>query len=73
MKLSISLREEEVGFLDDYARAQGIKSRSGVVRTALHLLRTVELARDYAEAWDEWNDDDDTDAWERSATDGLKP
>ena len=73
MKLSISLREEDVGFLDRYARAQGIKSRSAVVRTAPHLLRTTELARDYAAAWEEWNADDDADAWERSATDGLKP
>ena len=31
MKLSISLQEEDVGFLDAYARSQGIKSRSGVV------------------------------------------
>ena len=27
MKLSISLPEEEVGFVDAYARSQGIKSR----------------------------------------------
>lgn len=73
MKLSISLREEEVGFLDDYARAQGIKSRSAVVRAALHLLRTTDLARDYAAAWDEWDGGGDADAWDRSTTDGLKP
>ena len=73
MKLSISLPEEEVGFLDHYARAQGIKSRSAVVRNALHLLRTMELVSDYAAAWDEWNADGDADAWERSATDGLNP
>ncbi len=71
MKLSISLREEEVGFLDAYARSRGIKSRSGVVRAALRLLRTMELADDYAAAWTEWDDDDDTKAWDRSSGDGL--
>ena len=73
MKLSISLREEEVHFLDDYARTRDFKSRSAVVRAALHLLRTKELARDYAAAWDEWDGGDDADAWNRSTTDGLKP
>ena len=70
MKLSISLPEEEVGFIDAYARLQGIKSRSGVVRTALRLLRTMELADDYAAAWAEWHDDESS-AWDRSSSDGL--
>ena len=51
MKLSISLPAEEVGFLDAYARSKGIKSRSGVIQTALRLLRTSELSDDYASAW----------------------
>ena len=46
MKLSISLQEEDVGFLDAYARSQG-----SVVKAALRLLRTMELADDYAAAW----------------------
>lgn len=36
------------------ARSHGIESRSGVIRTALRLLRTSELAEDYASAWTEW-------------------
>ncbi len=71
MKLSISLQEEDVGFLDAYARSQGIKTRSGVVKTALHLLRTTALIDDYTEAWTEWNDDDDSKAWDLSSSDGL--
>ena len=70
MKLSISLPEEEVGFLDAYARAQGIRSRSGVVKAALRLLRTMELTNDYAAAWAEWHDDD-SGAWDQSSGDGL--
>lgn len=73
MKLSISLLEEEVHFIDDYARTRDFKSRSAVVRAALHLLRTKDLARDYAAAWDEWDGSDDAGAWEHSTTDGLKP
>ena len=72
MKLSISLPEEEVGFVDAYARSQGIKSRSGVIQTALRLLRTSELADDYASAWAEW-DEEDEKTWDRSSRDGLTP
>ena len=72
MKLSISLPEEEVGFVDAYACSQGIKSRSGVIQTALRLLRTSELADDYASAWAEW-DEEDKRTWDRSSPDGLTP
>ena len=37
MKLSVSLSDADVAFLDDYARAHGIRSRSGV----LHEARTM--------------------------------
>lgn len=70
MKLGISLPEEEVGFLDAYARSQGIKSRSGVVQAALRLLRTMALTDDYAAAWAEWHDDDGR-AGDQSSGDGL--
>ena len=70
MKISISLPEEEVGFLDAYARSQGIKSRSGVVQAALRLLRTMELTDDYAAAWVEWHEDDSR-VWDQSSADGL--
>ena len=72
MKLSISLPEDDVRFLDAYARSQGIKSRSGVIQTALRLLRTLELADDYASAWAEWDEEDDK-TWDRSSRDGLTP
>ena len=70
MKLSISLPAEEVGFLDDYARSQGIKSRSGVIQAALRLLRTSQLADDYASAWTEWADVD-ARSWDRASDDGI--
>ena len=70
MKLSISLPAEEVGFVDDYARSQGIKSRSGVMQAALRLLRTSQLADDYASAWAEWTEED-ARLWDRAADDGI--
>lgn len=70
MKLSISLPVEDVGFLDAYARSQGIKSRSGVIQTALRLLRASELADDYASAWAESDEEDDS-KWDRTSADGL--
>ena len=60
MKLSISLPEAEVEFLDAHARSQGIKSRSGVVRAALRLLRAMKLTDDYAAAWAECHEDEST-------------
>ena len=71
MKLSVSLSDGDVAFLDDYARAHGIPSRSGVLQQALMLLRTRQLGADYAAAWDEWAADDDNAVWDEAAADGL--
>ena len=71
MKISISLPEEEVTFIDDYARTQRIASRSAVVRRAVELLRRVDLGDDYAAAWAEWAKSDDSSDWERAADDGI--
>lgn len=70
MKLSVSLNEEDVQFLDRYAAEHGIGSRSGVVHEAVALLRAGELGDDYAAAWTEWAADG-ADAWESTVSDGL--
>jgi Arc/MetJ-type ribon-helix-helix transcriptional regulator len=72
MKLSVSLPDKEVQFIDRYAREHALGSRSGVVQQALSLLRAHELAEDYAAAWDEWGSSEG-EAWEVSAADGLSP
>ena len=71
MKVSVSLPEEDVEFLDTYARGHRIASRSAVVHRAIGLLRAAELSSDYAAAFDEWADDVDNEAWEVVAADGL--
>jgi Arc/MetJ-type ribon-helix-helix transcriptional regulator len=43
MKVSVSLPEEDVAFLDARAHAQGYGSRSAVVHEAVRLLRASEL------------------------------
>jgi Arc/MetJ-type ribon-helix-helix transcriptional regulator len=43
MKLSVSLPDEDVEFLDAYANEQGFPSRSAVLHKAVRLLRGAEL------------------------------
>ena len=70
MKVSVSIPDEDVRFLDDYAREQGLDSRSAAVHRAVRLLRTVELAAAYESAWEEWAGSDAAD-WEVAAGDGM--
>ena len=72
MKVSISLPEEDIEFLDSYAHAQGIGSRSAVLHQAVGLLRASQLAGAYEAAWDSWPGSDDAGAWESVAADGLE-
>ena len=71
MKLSVSLPDEDVEFLDAYATAQGAKSRSAVVHKAVRLLRASELGEAYEEAWQEWASSGDDDAWAAVTADGV--
>lgn len=71
MKLSVSLPNEDVEFLDQYARTQGYGSRSAVVHRAVRLLRSTELGDAYAEAWSEWSQSGEADLWDPAVGDGL--
>jgi Arc/MetJ-type ribon-helix-helix transcriptional regulator len=71
MKLSVSIPDPDVEFIDTYAAEHGVDSRSGVVQRAVALLRASELGDAYAAAWDEWADGDDAEAWEATSADGL--
>lgn len=72
MKVSVSLPSEDVEFLDDYAKEQGLESRSAALHRAVRLLRTAELAEAYRAAWEEWAASDDAQAWDSTAADGLQ-
>ncbi|MGZ4638385.1 MAG: ribbon-helix-helix domain-containing protein [Actinomycetes bacterium] len=71
MKLSVSLPDEDIEFLDAYAQAQGIGSRSAAVHEAVRLLRAVELSDDYQQAWSEWSASGEELAWAPALADGL--
>jgi Arc/MetJ-type ribon-helix-helix transcriptional regulator len=71
MKLSVSLPDEDVEFLDEFAQTQGYASRSAVVHRAVRLLRASDLGGDYADAWEEWSESGDAEAWDVVVGDGL--
>lgn len=71
MKVSVSLPDEDVEFLDTYAEREGFASRSAVVHKAVRLLRASELGAAYEDAWAEWATSDDSAMWDTSAADGL--
>ena len=70
MKVSVSLPDEDVEFLDEYALAQGIASRSAALHKAVRLLRASELGPAYEQAWDQWSESDAA-MWEPTVDDGL--
>ncbi|MBA2315112.1 MAG: antitoxin [Chloroflexi bacterium] len=71
MKVSVSLLGDDVQFLDEYAREQGLGSRSAALQRAVRLLRTAELGGTYEAAWGEWAAEGEADAWESTTGDGL--
>ena len=71
MKLSVSLPEEDVRFLDEYATHEGIESRSAVLHRAVRLLQSAGLGRAYELAWQEWDASDDSELWESAIADGI--
>lgn len=71
MKLSISLPDEDVAFLDERAARRGVGSRSSIVHEAIELLRFAELEDAYAAASEESDTSGDARLWDAVAADGL--
>jgi Arc/MetJ-type ribon-helix-helix transcriptional regulator len=71
MKLSVSLPDEDVAFLDEYAAREGAASRSSAIHEAIGMLRNASLEEDYAAAWDEWEATEDAALWDAAAADGI--
>jgi Arc/MetJ-type ribon-helix-helix transcriptional regulator len=71
VKVSISLSDDEVALIDEFARSTGLPSRSAAVQHAVRLLRSAYLEDDYAAAWDEWAASGEHSAWDTTAGDGL--
>ena len=73
MKISVSIPESDVAFLDAYVRSHSMASRSAALQRAIRLLRANELAQHYAAAFAEWAGDDEDSAWDAVVGDGLGP
>ncbi len=71
MKLSVSLPDDDVEFLDGFALAHGHSSRSAAVHEAVRLLRANEIGSDYAQAWQEFEASGDADVWAVAAGDAV--
>lgn len=71
MKLSVSLPDEDIEYLDAYAERQGLSSRSAALKKAVRLLRASELGAAYEDAWAEWAADDQSVLWDGATSDGV--
>ena len=71
MKVSVSLPDEDVEFLDAYAQSRGFASRSAVVHRAVRLLRANELGAAYEDAWTDWSNGGEAGLWEVTTADGV--
>ena len=71
MKLSVSLPDDDVRFLDEYAHKEGIESRSAVVHRAVRLLQSAALGHAYELAWQGWGRSGDAQSWDAAVADGL--
>lgn len=71
MKLSVSLPDEDVAFLDSYVQAKRMGSRSAALHRAVALLRASQLEQAYEEAWASWTASGDAQAWDAVTDDGL--
>ncbi|WP_248958019.1 ribbon-helix-helix domain-containing protein [Sphaerisporangium perillae] len=71
MKVSVSLPEEDVVFLDEAVQRGDAPSRSAALHNAINLLRTVSLEDTYAAAFAEWGTSEDAESWESISGDGL--
>ncbi|GLZ36917.1 antitoxin [Actinokineospora sp. NBRC 105648] len=75
MKLSVSLPEEDVRFIDEYSSRVDVVhvaavNRSSVIQIAIGLLRESSMREEYAEAFAEWDAAEDAPLWDATAADG---
>lgn len=72
MKISVSLPEPDLAFLDDYVARAGLPSRSAAVHTAIRALRERRLEDEYTEAFQEWEASGGNESWDVTVADGLE-
>jgi hypothetical protein len=70
MKVSVSLPQEDVEFIDHFARDAGM-TRSAALHEAVDALRRRGLADEYTAAYDEWTASGEAALWEAVSGDGV--
>jgi Arc/MetJ-type ribon-helix-helix transcriptional regulator len=71
MKLSVSLPDTDVGFLDQVSEERNLPSRSAAVSAAVEALRNELLSEQYAAAFQEWEESGQAADWNVTVADGL--
>lgn len=71
MKISVSLPQEDIAFVDEYASRTEAASRSAVIHAAIEALRMAALEGEYVAAFEEWAGSEDAELWDRAAGDGM--
>jgi hypothetical protein len=71
MKVSVSLPDDDIAFVDRYARERGT-TRSAAMHEAVQMLRRRNLAADYEAANDEWMASGEADIWDAATGDGIR-
>ena len=72
MKLSVSLPDKDVEFLDYYVTAHDLETRSAALQAALRALRDLDLQEQYEAAWSEEEDPAALAHWQRKWDDWEK-
>lgn len=70
-KLSVSLSDEDVAYLDGIA-SDLAGNRSAAIHTLIRLKREFDAQDAYAQAFDEWEDSGEQKLWDQTAGDGLE-
>lgn len=67
----MSLDNQDVAFLDSYAREHHCPSRSAALAQAIRALRESTLVDAYTNAFREFAESGELDAWDAATSDGM--
>lgn len=71
MKVSVSLDQRDVEYLDSLTASGQYPSRSAALAAAVQRLRFGDLVSQYREADSEWGDSEESLLWSNTDADGL--
>lgn len=72
VKVSTTLAERDLVFIENYANRHGLPSRAAGFHAAISALREKELEAQYEEAYHEWYISGEAEVWECVSGDGIE-